>query len=412
MTNQVRVIRSERIWLKPSDCLSKHCHLSKNLFNEANYIARQAYISEKQWKRSNQLQQELQSSLNYQGLPQPTAQKILQLLERAWKSFFQALADWKTQPAKYFQRPRLPKYKKKEGEFLLPFGKHQFMFQKGLITIPKIGLKVKTRLHSSTNLLGVRIIPKGTGYILEILHLKNIPTIPKSDPNHVVGIDIGLTNLITMVNNIGKKPIIIKGGVAKSINQYYNKERTRLQSIYDRQQIKHGKNLLKLTNKRNKKLSYYFHEVSRFIIDWCVRHKIDTIIIGHNKYWKQHAKLGKRINQNFVLLPFSKLMHMIQYKAMDEGIRVILTTEYYTSKCSFLDGEPITNHSSFQGERITRGLFRSRNGRIVNSDVNAGYNIIKKEVPNAFSAQENANGIEGVWLHPIRWKAKGQPNAC
>jgi putative transposase len=96
----MRVIRSERVWLKPNKQLSKSCHLSKNLFNEANYIARQAYIGEKRWKRVNILQQELQSSLNYQSLPQPTASKILQLVEKAWKSFFHALRDWKTQPVK------------------------------------------------------------------------------------------------------------------------------------------------------------------------------------------------------------------------------------------------------------------------------------------------------------------------
>ena len=172
------------------------------------------------------------------------------------------------------------------------------------------------------------------------------------------------------------------------------------------------KKILKLTAKRNRRISNYFHEVSRFVVNWCKTHQIDSLIIGQNKQWKQHVTLGKRINQNFVLLPFHRLIQMIQYKAMDEGIKVIITSEYYTSKCSFLDGEEITNHSSFLGERITRGMFRSKTGRIITSDVNGVYNIIKKEVPNAFASWETADGIEGVWLHPVRWKTNGQPVVC
>jgi putative transposase len=114
--------------------------------------------------------------------------------------------------------------------------------------------------------------------------------------------------------------------------------------------------------------------------------------------------MGRRINQNFVLLPFYKLIRMIQYKAQDAGIRIIYTREDYTSKCSFLDWEEINQHKIYRGQRITRGLYRSSTGKIINSDVNGGYNIIKKEVPKAFASWETADGIEGVWLHPIRWR--------
>ena len=413
MKEQVRVIRTERIWLKPRKILRESCHMSKNLFNEANYVVRQAFFNERKWMRSHQLQEELRTSKNFTGLPFSSAQKIIQIIDTTWKSFFSALSDWKTNPQKYFEKPRIPKYKRKDGQFLIPFTKQQIKFTDGVIILPPFtGVQVKTRLHSTCVLIGARIIPKGVGYVLEILYSKYVPNIPQGDPVRIVGIDIGLTNLITMVNNIGKKPIVVKGGPVKSVNQYYNKERARLQGVYDKQQIKIGKKILKLTDKRNRKINNYFHEVSRFVINWCKAHQIDSLIIGHNKQWKQHVSLGKRINQNFVLLPFHRLIQMIQYKAMDEGIKVIVTSEYYTSKCSFLDGEEISNHSSFLGERIIRGLFQSKNGRIINSDVNGGYNIIKKEVPNAFSQWETTDRIEGVWLHPVRWKTNGRPVVC
>ena len=125
---------------------------------------------------------------------------------------------------------------------------------------------------------------------------------------------------------------------------------------------------------------------------------------GTGKFWKQHINLGRRINQNFVSIPFEWLLNQVKYKLNDVGIRLICINESYTSKCSFLDGESISQQPIYKGERITRGLYLSSQGRIINSDVNGGYNILKKAVPNAFSMNETVDGIEGVWLHPVRLK--------
>ncbi len=409
MSQQQSVIRTERFWLKPCPVLSKLCHLSKNLFNEANYLVRQPFFSDGVWIKGTELEEKLKDSINFNSLPLTTSLRILVLVEKAWKAFFNALADWKLHPEKYFQKPRPPKYKQKNGEFTLPIGKEQIKVRKRILTL--FGdFHVKLRFSSIQSIIGVRINPQGIGYVLEVLYTKNVPKTPRIKPKRVIGIDIGLANLITMVNNIGRKPIVVKGGVARSINQFYNKEQARLQSLYDKQNLRTiGKKLRKLTDKRNRKLNHYFHEVSHFVVNWCTKNKIDTIIIGRNKLWKQHVKLGKRGNQNFVTIPFSKLIKKIEYKAQDTGIRTILIREDYTSKCSFLDQEPIIRHSAYVGERITRGLFQASTGEMINSDVNGGYNIIKKAVPNAFTQWETIDGIEGVWLHPVRWKTNGQP---
>jgi IS605 OrfB family transposase len=409
----MRVFRTEQIWLKQTEHLRKLCHISKNLFNEANYLVRQAFFNEKKWIRLSQLHLELLSSVNFQQLPIPTARKVLQLVDKAWKSFFAASIDWKCHPVKYFQQPRIPKYKPKNGQFQVAFEKNQVIFSNGVLMLPQItGIQIKPRFASPTSLIGVRIIPRGVGYVLEIIYSKYIPRVTNYPPKHITGIDIGLTNLVTMVNNIGEKPIVINSGVVKSINHYYNKERARLQSVYARQGIEIGKKMKKLVDKRNKKIVSYFHEASRNVINWCKKNNIDTIVIGRNKYWKHQINLGKRINQNFVSVPFYRLIQMIQYKAQDVGIHVLLSREEYTSKSSFLDGEPITKQSKYVGERISRGLYCSKNGILINSDVNGAYNIIKKAVPNAFSQWETTDGIKGVWLHPVKLKAIRQPLAC
>ncbi len=409
MNKQKHVIRTERIWLKPHPNLLRYCHLSKSLFNEANYIVHQGFFSERIWIKAAELHQQLLESPNFKTLPLPTTVKILQLVEQMWKSFFNSTIDWKKHPEKYFRKPRPPKYKRKDGEFILPFKKSQINLTNEILSIPFLGVKIKTRFKSLDPILGGRIIPQGFGYVVDILYSKYISSIKNQDPKHVVGIDIGVTNLVTMVNNIGLKPIVIKGGIVKSINQYYNKEYARLKSKYSLHGVHTGKKLRKLTTKRKRKLRTYFHEVSRYITNWCLQNHIDTVIIGYNRFWKQHTKLGKRINQNFVTIPFEWLLFQLQYKLNDQGIKVITINEWYTSKCSFLDREEISRKANYQGERISRGLFQSSRGTIINSDVNGGYNIIKKEVPNAFFQQETVDGIEGVWLHPIKLKSIGQP---
>jgi putative transposase len=70
--------------------------------------------------------------------------------------------------------------------------------------------------------------------------------------------------------------------------------------------------------------------------------------------------------------------------------------ESHTSRVSFLDSEPIKHHPRYVGTRVRRGLFRSSKGVLMNADMNGGYNIGRKAVPEAFSV----DGIEGVGLHP------------
>ncbi len=68
------------------------------------------------------------------------------------------------------------------------------------------------------------------------------------------------------------------------------------------------------------------------------------IVIGQNKNWKQSVEIGRRNNQNFVQIPFDKLIKQIKYKAEEKGIEVKEEEENYTSKCRFLDNEIIEHH--------------------------------------------------------------------
>jgi putative transposase len=332
----------------------------------------------------------------YQKLPSQTAKQILRLVDKNWKSFFNSLKKCKAQPRKYQGRPKPPKYKKKNGEFLLIFTNQQcrikecYLYFPEKVAISPIKTRIKSQLHQ------IRLVPKGLYYIVEIIYEKDVKNL-KFDKKRILGIDLGLINIVTMVNNVGLQPAIIKGGIAKSINQFYNKQLARYRSVKDKRGIAfETRRIQKLTKKRNNKINDQFHKISRRILNYCVDNNLGTIIIGYNRSWKQKVNMGRINNQKFVQLPYFKLISQIQYKSKLVGIGVILEKESYTSKCSFLDNESIQKHKNYVGKRINRGLFRSKKGIVLNADVNAGYNIIKKVIPNAVLV----DGIEGVGLYP------------
>jgi IS605 OrfB family transposase len=392
--------RTEQAWVNPHRSLSWLCHLSKNLYNESNYLIRQELFKNNKWIRYNALYHKIKTSKNYQQIPAQTAQQVLKILDRNWKAFFSTIKEWKNDKSKFNGKPSPPGYKPKNGEFLLVFTNQQVKLKDKILFFPnKVRFELKTRLPDKTDIREVRIIPKGIGYVVEIVYLKIIHPKPLNK-DKVIAIDFGVRNLITTVNNNGLKPFVIKGGVVKSINQYYNKERARIQSIYNHHGIKTGKTIHKLIHKRNKRIFDYFHKISRRFIDYCVLNVIGTIVIGYNPKWKQNCQLGKKNTQNFVTIPYYKLIYQLTYKAEEQGITVIKQEESHTSKCSFLDNEPIEHHNEYLGRRITRGLFKSQKGIIINADVNGAYNILKKAFLNAFDADR----IEAVGLHPIRWR--------
>ncbi|MFX0113083.1 MAG: RNA-guided endonuclease InsQ/TnpB family protein [Candidatus Hodarchaeota archaeon] len=282
----------------------------------------------------------------------------------------------------------------KNGEFLLLFTKQQVRLKNGWLHLPRQLLTIKIQITQP--LKGARILPQGAGYLLEILY-EQPPTPLKPNQNRIASIDLGLNNLITMVTNIGEEPIVMNGKSLKVLNQFFNKQKASLQSIYDKRGITNGKKQRILSQKRKRQLTDYFHKASRYVINYCRHRTIDTLVVGYNPEWKQKIHIGKRNNQNFVSVPFFPLLKQFEYKCQDAGIHFMLIDESYTPKCSFLDRESIQKHQKYKGRRIKRGLFQTQNGTLINAGVNAAYNIMIKVVPNAF-----AEGIAGVGLHPKR----------
>jgi putative transposase len=210
--------------------------------------------------------------------------------------------------------------------------------------------------------------------------------------NDYLSIDLGMNNLCSCVSK--DECFILNGKPLKSINRFYNKKLGKLQS---ERPLKGGKQdfnynsskIYNLSYKRNNKINDFLHKASKYLVNFCVEHKIGTIVIGRNKEWKDSIQLGKFTNQKFVFIPFYKLFKMIEYKCKRIGINLVTQEESYTSKCDSLAFESIEKHNEYKGSRIKRGLFLSSLGKALNADINGALNILRKylikNVINEFS---------------------------
>ena len=391
---------------------------SKNLYNKANYLIRQSFIKENKYLNYYTIEKELKNHECYRALPAKVSQQVLKKLHLNWCSFFEALHTWRENPSLFTGKPSLPKYKDKlQGRNLLIYvfgqiiktgkrkGKRESgaiskrAIKKGFIAPSQTTLKFFTKVKQE-KLLEVRIIPKKGYYVVEVVYEKEIEP-ANLDEKWVAAIDLGVENLATVTSNQpGFTPLLVNGRPLKNINQYYNQRRALIQKSKRSQERK----LVNLTMKRNVKVDDYLHKASRLIIKTLVAKGIGTLVIGQNLFWKLRCNLGKVNNQNFVNIPHARFISMLTYKAQLVGIKVILTEESYTSAASFLDGDllPVYEPNNYQkykfsGRRIRRGLYKSKEGKLVNADVNASYNILRKAIPNAFS-----DGIEAVVVQPVR----------
>lgn len=405
MMNETK-IRIEKHIIKASDSffpmLFDFCHKSKNLYNHANFLIRQAFTKEEKWIRYAELDKILKSDVeypDYRNMPTAqSAQQILRLLDNNWKSFFASIKDWSKHKEKYLGKPKLPKYLKKDANFLLVLTNQNCKLKGDKIYFPKAfqGFTISPKFIEKDNFDSfqqVRMIPHKNKIVVELVYCIKVPE-QKSNNQKYIGIDIGVNNLATVCNNMGQQAFIINGRPLKSLNQFYNKQISHYRGICKRMNNKeYSLRMDRLTEKRDAKVSDYLHKASRYIIDYCLEHDIHTIVIGKNKEWKQKSDMSKKLNQHFVQIPFARFIEMIQYKAEECGIAVILTEESYTSGTSFVDNEETVKENYNKVRRVYRGLFVTNQGVQINADLNGAYQILKKAFPIKWD--------RGCVLHPI-----------
>ena len=388
----------------------EECLRSKNLYNRALYVYRQAFTGKHdnipEFKdiikhdkfipsfsivnRLNEIKDvDFCSMMKKNG-----AQQIVFQVDKAMKTWFASLKAYKKDPSKFRGRPRIPSYKNKNELNCLTYTTADAKLQKdGTINLRKdVKLPIHTNLKSFQQ---VRLVPK-TGYIqIEIIYNKEI-TDSSLDKTRAIGIDLGLNNLMAITSNIGNVSNLVNGRPLKSINQYYNKRKAHLMSLLEKGKLKSSKRLRRLEMKRFCKIKDYLHKTSRRIVELMEQNNIGTCFIGHNKDWKQEINIGSRNNQNFVSIPYSLLINMLRYKIEEKGGQLIELNESYTSKCSFLDNEEVRKHESYKGKRVKRGLFLSSDKKALNADINGSLNILKRGIGFSFMVKNNIFSPEKI----------------
>ena len=369
------------------------CHTAKNLANEAIYNVRQYYFTEGEFLKYEKNYTLLKNSPNYKALNSNMAQQILKEVDGSFKSFFGLLKLVKQ--GKYaFTDCKLPYYLPKDGyttliigfvrlngnQLILPFSNSFKKTHKSVeITIPPILL--------DKTIKEIRIIPKANARFFEIQYIYEAECIQRNlNTNNALALDLGINNLVTAVSNIGKS-FIIDGKRLKSINQWFNKENTRLQSIKDKQHFgrKPTNRQKAAARNRNNKVNDYMNKTARKVIDYCIHNDIGTLVVGYNETFQRNSHMGKQNNQNFVNIPYGQLRNKLEYLCKLNEIVFVKQEESYTSKSSFWDRDniPVYNADNpkeypFSGRRLQRGLYKTASGKTINVDVNGALNIMRK----------------------------------
>ncbi len=369
------------------------CHAAKNLANEAIYNVRQYYFAEGEFFKYEKNYTLLKNSPNYKTLNSNMAQQILKEVDCSFKSFFGLLKLAKQ--GKYaFKDCKLPHYLPKDGyttliigfvrlngnKLILPFSNSFKKTHKSVeITIPPILL--------DKTIKEIRIIPKANARFFEIQYIYEAEYIQRNlNTNNALALDLGVNNLITAVSNSGKS-FIIDGKKLKSINQWFNKENARLQSVKDKQHLeKKPTNRQKAAARnRNNKVNDYMNKAARKLINYCINNDIGTLIVGYNETFQRNSHIGKQNNQNFVNIPYGQLRNKLEYLCKLNGIVFVKQEESYTSKSSFWDRDDIPVYNadnpkeySFSGRRTHRGLYKTASGKTINADINGALNIMRK----------------------------------
>ncbi|NEO38577.1 MAG: IS200/IS605 family element transposase accessory protein TnpB [Moorea sp. SIOASIH] len=392
--NQIRGL-SKKQYL----ALKTLCRLSKNLYNVGLYSVRQFFFTERGYLRYESNYHGVKSNDNYRLLNTDVAQQTLKVVDRSFKSFFKLIEKAKL-GAYQFNQISLPKYLPKEGYF--PLIMPRVKIKNGFFRVPmsrefkaehgEIWIPFPDRLQGK-KLKEVRLKPKHHARWFEVEFIIEQPNEPQElETGQGISIDLGLNNLATCTMTTGAS-FVVDGKRLKSINQWYNKINSKLQSTKDKLGIKALTNRQsRLLKTRNNQVRDYLNKAARLIINQCIANKIGVLIVGVNPGWKQEINIGKRNNQNFVQIPHYNLRQKLQALCQRYGIQYREQEESYTSKASSLDGDQIPVYNAdnpakhtFSGKRVKRGLYRSKDGHLINADCNGAWNIGRKSKHDGFT---------------------------
>ena len=389
----------ERHWIRENHELYSICDdltfKAKNLYNAGLYQIRQSIFERERCKEEvkpsvlswfeldAQFRREKQDDML--RLPAKVSASLLRMLGFNISSYYQLLRCYHDKSnLSVTNKPKLPRYlHKTEGRYTVEFTSQTFSRRRGvngdLIICPKdLNLHIPTKVE---NPKCVRIIPKLGVFVIEVIY--EVEEFPLKHTGNYAAIDLGVDNLAGITFSNGVIPLLVKGSKVKSINQGYNRLIAKAQSKLPTDQ-RTSKHIHRLWRNREMKLQAELHKITSFLSLYFDEMSVEKVFIGKNVGWKQEVALGKKTNQTFVSIPYTTFISQLTYKCKLRGIEVIEQEESYTSKASFVDYDEIPVYGEtkekpqFSGKRISRGLYQTKQGFILNADINGSYNILVK----------------------------------
>ena len=389
------MFRSYNIIVKDNPSLLKMMEGSLAIYDQALYYQRQEYFRGLKNKEKyrllqcNELWNIVKNTQAYKEAKLDCGSKVYvikQMLQN-WKIYMRKNRKFFTDNSAYSGKPNAPRYLHDRRTYFTVLIDSSRLTRKGCTNdrefcIPNSDYIV--RIPEGIRRSDIRSVRISKFYdrtkisiIYEDLNVSNA----ELDYNSVMGIDMGVNNLCAITINDKNISYIVKGGVLKSINQYYIKKEARLISLHEKckNHTANSKAILSLRRNRECRVYGYINSVANRIIDLCIENKVGRIVIGHNNGWKSGVTMGKINNQNFMFSPISRLINTLVCKAEKySNLRVDIVEESYTSKCDHLAGESMEKHSEYSGKRVTRGCFISSVGKIINADINGAIGILRK----------------------------------
>ena len=407
--DQAKVVRrvavfdlSRKLSIEQKVILGHLTYSASKLWNVANYAFREEKVPLKE------LCKQLKSHFWYKNLHSQSAQAVIQKLEAAWHGYF-----------KKSQAPdkRPPGYQPKDGHFPVRWKKAGFRFvRKGGEIFVRLSLSRQTKAYlrerhgigsdylwveipksppfDPAAVQEIEIVPhKFAGdreiyYVMHVIYRKKIPVWNEARKTQKwMAIDPGVVNFATCVVEKEPDSLIVSGRYALSMLRWWNKERARLQSIHARQGIKGSKRLSRMSRWRRNFMRDFVHKAAREVLDFALAYSVTDIAVGDLSKRVVDSDIGHVNNQKLHQLPLGKFLDVLEYKAREVRITVHRNVdEYGTSETCSVCGEVRP------ANRIRRGLWRCKNcGVVLNADVNAARNILRKVRPNP--GRDRASGF-------------------
>lgn len=232
---------------------------------------------------------------------------------------------------------------------------------------------------TTLNIKEVRLKKKNGKYMLDVIHEMDVeePKEIKSE-NKVLAIDLGLKELVTGVDNLGK--VVVLKNKAARIDKYFAREIGKVKSKLSKKQrnsrswSRLNKTKKRLYRRRNAQVRNTLHIQSRGLADMNYK----TIVVGDLSVKKLMSKKGgnkdkKNVRKSFQETAIGRFMEYLTYKCLARHNEVITLSERWTTQTNCLNGKLFKEKVDLSDREVWLN-----ETVCIDRDLNAAINIMRR----------------------------------